>query len=62
MILPEPGNDPFLIKLPDAGAQYWQMRADTFTGRIEPADWRIGADQTVRLEGRTLLLLSGETA
>jgi glycogen operon protein len=55
-------HEPIQFKLPDAGAQYWQMRADTFTGRIEPADWRIGPDQTIRLEGRTLLLLSGETA
>jgi len=49
------------FKLPDAGARYWRMRADTFTGQIEPADWRIGADQAVDLAGRTLLLLSGET-
>jgi glycogen operon protein len=56
-------HEPIAFKLPPDGiAGQWQLRVDTATGRIDPPDWRIDAGQTVDLEGRSLMLLSGKPA
>ncbi|MBA3520567.1 MAG: glycogen debranching protein GlgX [Rhizobiales bacterium] len=53
--------DPIVFRLPGhAVASTWRVRVDTACGQIEPPDWRVGAGAAINLEGRSLLLLSGE--
>jgi isoamylase len=62
MILVNPYHEPIDFKLPGANlAAAWQLRIDAGSGAIDPPDRRFAAEQSIRLEGRSLLLLAGET-
>ncbi len=61
MILVNPYHEPIDFKLPGANlAAAWQLRIDAGGGTIDPPDRRFTAEQSIRLEGRSLLLLAGE--
>jgi isoamylase len=56
-------HEPIDFKLPAAViAAAWRLRIDAGNGVIDPPDRRFAAEQSIRLEGRSLLLLAGEMA
>jgi len=56
-------HEPIRFKLPDGlTAGDWHVLIDTASGEVDPEGWRFGAGQFINLEGRSLLLLSGDPA
>jgi pullulanase/glycogen debranching enzyme len=53
------GTLPF--RLPNGGRPYWRVRIDAGSGEIDPPDRVYSADQILQLEGRTLIMLAGDT-
>jgi glycogen operon protein len=49
------------FKLPNGSRPYWRVRVDAGRGEIDPPDRLHAAHDVIQLEGRTVLLLSGET-
>jgi isoamylase len=49
------------FRLPNGGRPYWRVRIDAGSGEIDPPDRVYSVDQTLQLEGRTLIMLAGET-
>ena len=53
-------HDPLPFTLPKDEARRWRLRVDTGRGLIDPPDRTFAGGDTIDLEGRTLLLFSGE--
>ena len=53
-------HDPLPFTLPKDEARRWRLRVDAGRGLIDPPDRTFGGGDTVDLEGRSLLLFSGE--
>ncbi len=49
------------FRLPNGGRPYWRVRIDTGSGEIDPPDRTYPVDGTLQLEGRTLIMLAGDT-
>ena len=62
LILVNAYHDAMSFKFPDAddATQTWRVRVDTASGEIDPPDRVFDRDAAVELDGRSLLLLSGE--
>ena len=61
LILVSSYHHPIPFKLPASDVASWTVRVDSDTGEIDPPDRRFAPGSTIELEGRTLLLLAGET-
>ncbi len=53
-------HDTIPFALPSEDARRWRLRVDTGRGLIDPPGESLGGGETVELDGRTLLLFSGE--
>jgi glycogen operon protein len=63
LLLTNSHHEPIPFKLPAVPiAGNWAVRVDTVTGEIDPLHREVGPDQTYRMDGRSLVLLSGMTA
>jgi glycogen operon protein len=49
------------FRLPNGGRPYWRVRIDAGSGEIDPPDRAYAADAILQLEGRTLIMLAGDT-
>jgi glycogen operon protein len=61
LILVNAYHESLPFKLPNGGRPYWRVRVDAGRGEIDPPGGSHAAGEEIVLEGRTLLLLSGET-
>ncbi len=61
LILVNAYHEPLSFRLPNGGRPYWRVRIDAGSGEIDPPDRVYPVDQTLPLEGRTLIMLAGET-
>ena len=61
LILVNSYHAPISFLLPNGGRPYWRVRVDAGRGEIDPPGRIHSAGETLELEGRTVLLLVGET-
>ncbi len=61
LILINAYHEALTFRLPNGGRPYWRVRVDAGSGEIDPPDRAYAADSILQLEGRTLMLLAGDT-
>jgi isoamylase len=61
LILVNAYHDAVPFRLPNGGRPYWRVRIDAGSGAIDPPDRVYPVGETLPLEGRTLMMLAGET-
>ncbi len=61
LILVNAYHEALPFRLPNGGRPYWRVRIDAGSGEIDPPERIYSAAETLQLEGRTLIMLAGET-
>ena len=61
LILVNAYHEALPFRLPNGGRPYWRVRIDAGSGEIDPPDRVYPANETLQLEGRTLIMLAGDT-